>query len=324
MRPLLTRTERVVASAPVVAHGFVYASTAGDRPRHDGALYALAISTGRVRWKFTVTKGSGGGARYPPSSDGRALYWGTTSPLPHGGTALQPNGGAYPGPALYTDSLVTLAPRTGKLLWYDQVTPHDVRGYDFQLSPVLARAGSTPAVFGAGRAGLVIAWDRATHRRLWQRQVGVHRNDRGRLPGEPVSVCPGLLGGAETPLAYSDGTLFVPVVDLCMQGGATRYELPDDANLLRRGRGELVALAAATGAPRWVHRFSQPVLGCATVANGVVFTSTLDGTIDALDTRNGTTLWHAKIRAGSRSCPALAARDLLVVAGGRLTAFSAG
>ncbi len=231
-----------------------------------------------------------------------------------------------------TDSLLTLNARTGSLRWRDQVTSHDVRGYDFQLSPVLAPAGSVPAVFGAGLGGLVVAWNRASHRRLWQAQVGVHRNDQGRLPGEPVTVCPGLLGGAATSLAYDSGTLFVPVVDLCMQAAASRYEPPPGTNVAHSGGGELVALNAATGTRRWTHRFPRADLGCATVAGGVVFTSTADGTTYGLDTRDGRTLWRATSRAGINACPTLVGSELLVPASVRvrptdvleLTAFGTG
>jgi len=67
--------------------------------------------------------------------------------------------------------------RTGELLWYDQVTPHDVRDYDFQATPILATVGDADLVIGAGKAGRVIAWDRATRRRRWATEVGLHRND---------------------------------------------------------------------------------------------------------------------------------------------------
>ncbi len=52
--------------------------------------------------------------------------------------------------------------RTGRLLWDDQVTPHDVRDYDFEATPILATVGGDELVFGAGKAGRVIAWDRDT------------------------------------------------------------------------------------------------------------------------------------------------------------------
>ena len=57
-----------------------------------------------------------------------------------GRDAAEPNGAAYRGPALYTDSLLAFDGRTGGLRWFDQVTPHDVRDYDFAVPPILVRA----------------------------------------------------------------------------------------------------------------------------------------------------------------------------------------
>ncbi len=142
-------------------------------------------------------------------------------------------------------------------------------------------------LFGAGKAGLVIAWDSSTHKRLWETAVGVHRNDRGPLPRRPVSVCPGLFGGVETPMAYAGGRLFVPVVDLCMRGSSVGYEPLDQVNVAARGRGELVALDAATGHEVWTRHLPQANFGCATVANGVVFTATFDGTVYGFDASDG-------------------------------------
>jgi outer membrane protein assembly factor BamB len=204
---------------------------------------------------------------------------------------------------------------TGNLLWYDQVTTHDVRDQDFQLPPILGQIGSTPVVFGAGKAGIVIAWNRDTHERIWQTEVGLHRNDKGPLPARMVVVCPGLLGGVLTPMAYADGKLFVPVVDLCMRGSAVGYESLGALDVGGRGRGELVALDATTGKRLWVRRLPQAVFGCATAAEGVVFTVTFDGTVYAFDARDGSTLWKAKLRAGNNACPSLAG-DTLLVGGG--------
>jgi alcohol dehydrogenase (cytochrome c) len=321
-RLLVKAGEHTVDVAPQVAHGDVYLSTIGLPPNGKGALYALSARTGKVRWRLSTVKqgfrvpqeAGGGGAWYPPSIDGTAIYWGTQNPYPYGGSRAHPNGGAFAGPALYTDSLLAVSP-AGKISWYDQVTPHDVRDYDFQVSPVLATLGGRDLLFGAGKAGRVIAWDRATHRRVWQTEVGEHRNDTGPLPAKRTTVCPGLLGGVETPMAYAGGQLFVPVVDLCMRGGATGYENLADVDVARRGRGELVALDAATGRVEWQQKLSQPVFSCATVANDVVFTATLDGTVDAFDTGSGALLWTTRARDGVNSCPSLAGSTLLVGAG---------
>jgi len=324
-RHLTGRTEQFVNIAPVPWKGLVFLSTIGYDPFGRGALYALDARTGAVRWKFVTIKdpwahpleAGGGGAWYPVSVDSRGrLYAGNSNPTPWGGTPKLPNGAAFPGPALYTDSLLVLDARSGRLLWFDQVTPHDVRDYDFQATPILARQGDRDLVFGAGKAGRVIAWDRRTQQRLWTAVVGLHRNDLGPLPVRRVTVCPGLLGGVETPMAYAAGRLFVPVVDLCGWGSAVGSQQVATIDP-SKGRGRLVALDASTGRTVWQRRFPSPDFGCAAVAGDVVFTSTFDGTVYALSTQDGAILWRARMRAGVNSCPAVVGDLLLVGAGVR-------
>jgi alcohol dehydrogenase (cytochrome c) len=322
---LTSEQEQFIDVAPVVWNGRIFLSTIGYPPFGRGAIYALDAATGVVRWRFVTIEhpwrypfeAGGGGLWYPVSIDSRGrLYGGNSNPSPWGGTPKRPNGGAFPGPVPYTDSLLVLAERTGRLLWHDQVTPHDVRDYDFQATPILATHEGVDLVFGAGKAGRVIAWDRESRQRRWTAVVGLHRNDLGPLPRRRVTVCPGLLGGVETPMAYAEGRLFVPVVDLCSWGSAVaRQELTSlDPS---KGRGRLVALDAATGRRLWERRLPSPDFGCATVSNDVVFTSTYDGTVYALAVGDGTVLWRAQLRAGVNACPAVAGNLLLVGAGVR-------
>jgi alcohol dehydrogenase (cytochrome c) len=326
-RRLVTRFEQLVDVAPLIANNLVYTSTVGYPPGGRGAIYALDAHTGAVRWKFSTIAGrwrypgeaGGGGAWYTASLDEAGnLYSGVANPYPLGGSRKRPNGAAYAGPALYTDSLVVLDSQTGRLRWYDQVTAHDVRDHDFQLPPILASLSVGKrvrnVVFGAGKAGIVIAWDRETHQRLWQAVVGRHLNDAGPLPARKVAVCPGLLGGVETPMAYAAGRLFVPIVDSCSYGSAYGYQPLHTLNLAR-GRGEFVALDATSGRVLWEHALPQPDVGCATAANGVVFTSTFDGQIYGLDQESGRTLWRARAPAGINACPSLSGGMLLVAAG---------
>ncbi len=320
-RTRLTERSNPVTIAPLVANGLVYTSSTGQSPGGRGTLFALDARTGAVRWRFDTIVGqwrfpreaSGGGAWQPPSvdADGR-IYWGTANPYPWGGSRARPNGGMYPGPVRHTDSLVVLDGRTGDLLWSDQVTPHDVRDYDFQLSPLLVGE----IVVGAGKAGRVIAWDRSTRKRLWETPVGVHRNDEGPLPNRPVTVCPGLLGGVETPMASAGGRIFVPVVDLCFRESAfgssgLRFYSTDYS----KGTGELVALAVSSGRRLWTRRFRSPNFGCATVAGGVVYTATYDGRVYGLSTVDGSIVARARMQAGINACPAIVGRTLIVGAG---------
>ncbi|HJU46843.1 MAG TPA: PQQ-binding-like beta-propeller repeat protein, partial [Gaiellaceae bacterium] len=123
-----------------------------------------------------------------------------------------------------------------------------------------------------------------------------------------------LFGGVLTPMAYAAETVYVPVVELCMQESGVR-----PLSVLQRppegGKGTLYALDATSGKSRWSHRFASPLFGCATVARDVVFAPTFDGRIFALSARDGRVLWSARARAGINACPSVAGDLLLVPAG---------
>lgn len=323
LRVLVNRFEQFVDVAPVVSGDLVLTSTVGYAPGGKGALYALDRETGTVRWKAVTVvdpwrfpeRAGGGGAWQPLSADGDGrVYAGNSNPGPWGGTPRFPDGGVFPGRARWTSSLLVLEEATGRLLWADQVTPHDVRDYDFQNSPVLVEHDGRKLVVGSGKAGIVIAWDRETRERVWQRKVGLHRNDDGPLPARTSEICPGLLGGVETPVAVADGRVFVPVVDLCARGSATGYDDLADVDPAT-GRGRLVALDLASGRPLWERRFDSPAFSCATVANDVVFTATYDGVVRAFAAEDGRPLWRSRLRARTNSCPAVVGDTLVMGAG---------
>jgi alcohol dehydrogenase (cytochrome c) len=313
---LVSRTEQFIDIAPLAANGLVFTSTVGFAPGGRGALYALDQRTGAIRWKFQTVRdpwqypsAGGGGAWYTPSlgPDGR-LYVGISNPDPWGGTPLRPNGGAHPGATPYVDAIVTLQASTGKLLWFDQVTKHDVRDYDFEASPIVVGG----AVYGAGKAGRVVAWNRVTGKRLWTQTVGTHKSDLGPLPKTLTTVCPGLWGGVLTPMSYAHGRLFVPVVDRCMKESAVHTFAPSD---LRVGNGLVTAVAASSGKKLWTRSLGSPATGCTTVARDVVFAPTLDGRVYGLAATDGRVLWQTQERAGINACPTIAG-DLLIVGAG--------
>lgn len=319
-RRLVHARNQTIDIAPLPADGLVFTSTVGVPPGGKGVLYAIDARTGRIAWSFSTVAGAwrvpsraaGGGAWWPLSIDGSGhVYAGTANPVPWGGSPTLPNGAAYAGRDLYTDSLLSLDAKTGKLRWFFQATPHDVRDYDLADSPILV--GNS--VYVTGKAGIVYALDAQSGRVSWRRAVGQHRNDTGPLPTQRVLVCPGLYGGVETPMAYAGGRLFVPVVDLCMRGSAVGYEAIQDVNIPARGSGELVALDASTGRPAWTDRFPVPLFACATVANDVVFTASLDGHVYGIRASDGRILWQAHMPAAVNACPAVVGDELLVGAG---------
>jgi outer membrane protein assembly factor BamB len=334
-RLLVHGANQAVDIAPQFANGLVYTSTVGLLPGGTGVLYALDAATGRVRWHFNTVlhpwavpgQAAGGGAWWTPSvGAGNTVYFGVANPVPWGGTAALPNGGAYRGRDLYTDSLLALNGADGSVKWFAQATPHDVRDYDFSAPPILATqpidGTSRHVVYGAGKAGVVYARDAATGHLYWKAPVGLHQNDTGPLPKRRVLVCPGLYGGVETPMAYAAGRLFVPVVDLCMRGSATGYEPLQNVDLAKRGRGELTALDGSTGRPVWTRHFGAPVFACATVANDVVFTVTLAGHVYGLATSDGRILWQAKVPAAVNACPVIVGDELIVGAGADFSTLS--
>ena len=296
-----------------------------------GIVYSLDAQTGKELWSFSTVKGgsklwgdptvnSGGGLWYPPAVDSHGrVFLGTGNPGPYPLSPSDPNARSRPGPNLYTDSLVALDGATGKLLWYRQVTPHDIRDHDFQDSPILVTVKShgrpTEAVVGAGKSGFVIAFSAATGKRLWTLPIGKHnRYQSGPLPAKPVLYCPGSLGGVLTPMAEARRIIYVPWIDLCFKGSAT--------GIVGAGKetSGLAAVDAATGVVRWKHRFRAIDSGAATIADDVVFTSTTDGTVYALSTRTGAVLWQAKTPSGINSFPAITRTMLIVGTGARTSA----
>ena len=314
--------------APQVYDNTVIVSTvpsALDRyvPGTMGIVYALDPWTGATKWDFNTVKdgylwgnpelNSGGGLWYPPAVDAAGrVFISIGNPGPFPGTPEFPNGTSRPGDNLYTNSIVALDGQTGRLLWYQQVAPHDLRDYDLQISPIVTHVPidgvRTEIVVVAGKMGAVYAYRADDGTPLWSLSVGRHENDTGLLPDDPIPVLPGLFGGVETPMAVAHGAVFVPWVDLAMNMSSTTYEFPD----VTQGTGGLVAADVATGRVRWKRDLPQMSLGGATVANDVVFASSFDGTTYAFDTRTGRTLWTAAARAGINSFPAVAGDTLLV------------
>jgi outer membrane protein assembly factor BamB len=332
-RKLIRNGKEGIDMTPVVYDHTVLLSTIPGNAKTfyagngDGIVYALGVNTGKVKWSFnTIADGSrlwghpkvnsGGGLWYPPAVDkaGR-VFLTVANPAPFPGTTKYPNGSSRPGPNLYTDSLVALDGSTGKLLWFRQVVRHDIRDYDLQDSPIVGTipVGGTPTevVFAAGKMGRVVAYQAADGKRLWETPVGRHLNDTGLLGKKPTLVLPGELGGVETPMAYDGSSLYVPVVNLGFRYTSSSVKPASKAGLFG-GTGQLVALDPTTGAARWTRTFTSADYGAATVSHDVVFTSTLDGKIYALSTKDGSTLWSAQAPAGVNAFPAIDGKLLLV------------
>lgn len=322
----LTRTlTEAIDMAPGYHDGRVYVSTAvmgrtySYPPGAIGILWALDAKTGKKLWHFnTVPNGlwgdlntnSGGGLWYPPSFDDKGfMYFGVGNPGPFPGTSGAPWGSSRPGPNPYTDSMVKLNEKTGKLQWYYQQTPHDIYDWDFQDPPILVKAGRRELAVGAGKSGVVVALDAHTGRPVWKRSVGIHnghdhdslyamRKEYSKLHAGDL-ILPGLLGGVLAPMASNSTTLFVPVVDYSARAKATGG--PGGMRGVSKPKGELVALDLRAGKVLWVKKYGSPLYGAPIAVNDMVFAVAMDGTVFGLGARDGKEVWKAKLPANANA-----------------------
>ena len=188
-RTVIGNDHEGIDMTPGYNHGTVYVSTVPVNPTvgeylggGKATLWALNAATGAPEWSWDEVQdlwgrpsvNSGGGQWYAPSFDAQGnVYIGVANPAPLFGTKSYPLGSSRPGPDLYTDSVVKLSPH-GKLLWYYQLTPHDLYDWDLQNTPVLTTANGRPVVVDGGKAGILFELDAKTGQLLWKLPVGGH------------------------------------------------------------------------------------------------------------------------------------------------------
>ena len=347
-RTLIANDHEGIAMAPGYDNGTVYVSTvpanvttvygAGGQ----GILWALNAKTGAPEWSWNQDQNlwgnpgvnSGAGLWYTPSFDAQGnIYLGIANPAPIFGTKSYPLGSSRPGPNLYTDSVVKLSP-AGKLLWYYQLTPHDLYDWDLQNPPVLTTANGRPVVIDGGKAGIMIELDAQTGKLLWQRPVGGHdghEND-GLLTEHatptshdplPAKYClePSLYGGMLTQLASNGSTTFAAVNDFALPASPTGFtgSVASQVQAFDNAVGEMVAVNQDTGAVIWDTPLPSSPFGAATVTNDVVFTTTFKGYLYALDATNGAILFKTPMSAASNAPVAVDGDYVIAGAGAALS-----
>jgi alcohol dehydrogenase (cytochrome c) len=243
------------------------------------------------------------------------LYVGVGNPAPDW------NGDDRPGDNLYSCSFVALDATTGALRWHFQFTPHDTHDWDASQVPVLVDAvvdgRPRKLVVTANRNGFYYVLDRTTGEYLrgtaYSKQTWARGLDaRGRplvIPDlEPSAkgtlVWPSLQGATNwfSPAFDAERQLFfVPVREM----GSTYFKTKAlyEPGKPFMGGGEVVesgdqvygavrALDVLTGERRWEHRLLSPLwAGVMATAGGLVFGSTSEGNVYALDASSGVALW---------------------------------
>ena len=333
-RTLIGNDHEGIDMAPGYNHGTVYVLTVPVNPNKGqylggarSTLWALNAATGAPEWSWDEVQNlwgnpginSGGGLWDPPSFDRQGnLYIGISNPGPIGQTGWPrgyPWGTSRPGPDLYTDAVVKLSP-AGKLLWYYQLTPHDLFDWDLQNSPVLTTAHRQPVVIDGGKAGILIELSARTGRLLWKLPVGVHSGpgDAGLLTenATPASSIPlpanfrlepGVFGGVESQLATNGTSTFAAVNDLAVPmsvKGLTESSKAFQASI-PRATGEMIAVNQDTGKIEWDDKLPSAPYGAAAVSGNVAFTTTYSGHLYAFSTATGAILLNMPLSAGSNA-----------------------
>lgn len=322
--------------APAVYDSTVYISTVAgnlssfNRGGAKGVLFALDAATGETLWQFDTTTNdlwgsprvnSGGGLWYPPSFDTRGdIYFGVGNAAPWPGTTLFPNGGSRVSPNDYASSMVALNRETGAVRWHYNAAPHDLFDHDFQNSPVLigeaTEEGRQALAIGSGKTGTVVAVDLMSGSVVWKAKVGEHTESTvPELSATPVSILPGAWGGVLTPLAATETTVFVPVVNQPTTYTATGVDKMSMFDFTQ-ATGEIVALDTKTGIQKWRTQLPSPALGGATLVNDVVITAGMDGIVRFVHAETGELVHEKTADAGINACPAISGTMIIQPAAG--------
>ena len=347
-RTLIGNDHEGIDMAPGYNDGTVYVSTVPVNPNvgeylggAKSTLWALNARTGAPEWSWDEVQNlwgnpavnSGGGLWDPPSFDSHGnIYIGIANPGPIGQTGWPkgyPWGTSRPGPNLYTDSVVKLSPQ-GKLLWYYQLTPHDLYDWDLQNSPLLTTASGQQVVIDGGKAGTLIELNAQTGKLLWKLPVGVHTghdNDglltENATPASPVPLPakfdlePGVFGGVESQLATNGSTTYAAVnnlaVPLSVKGLAESTKA--FAASIPKATGEMVAVDQDTGKIEWADKLPSSAYGAAAVTNDVVFTTTYRGDLYAFNATTGAILFKTPLSAQTNA-PVTIDGDYVIVGAG--------
>jgi alcohol dehydrogenase (cytochrome c) len=324
--------------APLVAGNLVVAGTAGGDEGVRGFVAAYDTATGKEAWRFwtvpnagepgsetwvgTQTEHRGGATWMTGSYDAQLdlLYW------PTGNPGLDYFGNNRQGDNLYTDSVLALEAKTGKLRWYFQFTPHDIHDWDAQEPPVLVdaswRGQPRKLLLQANRNGFFYVFDRASGELLLAKQFlkkltwarGIDAKGRPILNDLPQNadgdtyVCPGFQGGANwysTSFNPATGFYYFQALERCNLFTPRDMEWQPGKSFMggsaRPAPGETFtksvrAMNVQTGEIAWdLPQGPAPVTasaGLLSTATGLVFFGENSGSFAAADARTGKVLWE--------------------------------
>jgi alcohol dehydrogenase (cytochrome c) len=311
-----TRGESLSA-APIVWNGMVFIGIAGGDFGVRGRMFAFDAASGREVWRFNTVPALGefGADTWAGDSaqTGGGGTWSTYTLDPQNGELFVPVGNpgadfdANPrdGRNLFTNSLVVLDARTGRLKWWYQLSSHDDKDYDLGAAPMLfTLSDGTPAVALGAKDGYLSVVDRRTHKLKFKVAVTTVLNQNLPVTTQILRTCPSVVGGVEWNGPAFDElhrAIVVGAVDWCAdisKNGKTEFK---PGEMFMGGTFKLVSdpppsgwitsVDAASGRVRWRFHADAPVVsGITPTAGGVVFAGDMGGNVYALDSNDGKVL----------------------------------
>ncbi len=324
--------------APIVLNGLVLVGNAGAEWPTRGFLEALDANTGKLVWRFhtTAAPDQPGGDTWAGESwkYGGGSVWNAPAIDPKNNLILfavgNPNpdldGTSRKGDNAYTDSIVAIDSRTGKIRWWYQEVPHDVWDYDACAPVVLfdtvdEHGKTVPAAGQAGKTGFLYIVNRLTGKLIRKSEAIVEQGPNFMKPPTttPQTYWPANKGGAMwSPPAYSPQTKFFytmgvneahdyvlnkPLPEVFKPGTPIRGQYSGGDMALNTKvfapNGTFTALDTTTGKIAWQYKSKRPMYGGAlATASGLVFAGDMDGDFIAFDAKTGKEIWRYPMGAG--------------------------
>lgn len=267
---------------------------------------ANEVSSATLRRRFTNSwKHGGGGIWATPAIDPatNTIFVAIGNPWPDS------DGRRRPGDNLYTDSIVALDASTGRLKWFFQQTPHDIRDLDAASPPVLFDTidnsrRTVPAIGDAGKTGYFYILNRNTG-------ALIRRSENLASVSKPSDSSQTYDGGTTWSPVSLDKSLGIAVVCASQhlkleQGSATsqRFHGSFRGANWNSGIGTVSALNLATGRVVWQDQFDVGLVGgSVSTAGDLTFVGEGSGYFDALDSKTGLRLWRFQTGAGVNAAP---------------------
>ncbi|MBS1857632.1 MAG: PQQ-binding-like beta-propeller repeat protein [Acidobacteria bacterium] len=365
------RQSYFATSAPLTAGSLVIAGTAGGEHGARGFLAAYDQSTGREVWRFWTVPlpGQPGAETWQGKGieHGGAPTWFTGTYDAPSGTVFWPTGNPSAeyfgddrgGDNLYSDCILALDAKTGRLLWHYQTTPHDLWDWDAAETPIVADAlwqgRPRKLLLQANRNGFFYVFDRTNGKLLaahtfvrnltWASGIGPDGRPVRKPNQEPspqgTLVCPSQDGATNwysPSFNPASGLYYVQTNERCSiytkadpgawqplreyLGGSQRTAPdPKPVRILR-------AIEIATGKIAW--QVPQPGPGDSwggtlATSTGLVFFGAEDGSFEAADAVTGKVLWNFPTNQLWKASPMTYSFDgkqyLAVAAGPNVIAF---